>query len=189
MWAWPFIRSNLMHDRQPDLKLTLQAERAVRDAELRVRRFYGINLPEAAIDFSLRGRCAGQARIDREGRTSVRINHQLLAENLSDFLKNTIPHEIAHLVVNWQARNKRRRPRPHGPEWQAVMHDCFGLEATRCHHYRTTPARIVPRPFLYRCSCREHYLTGTLHNRISVTYQVLCKACKTPVTFIAKQNP
>jgi SprT protein len=177
-----------MQDRPPDPRIILQAERTVRAAELRARTFYGINLPEAAIDFSLRGRCAGQARVNRDGTTMVRINRQLLAENLSDFLKNTIPHEIAHLVVNWQARTKRRPPRPHGPEWQAVMHDCFGLEAARCHRYQTTPARIVPRPFLYRCSCREHYLTGTLHNRISLTYQILCKACRTPVKFIAKQK-
>jgi SprT protein len=178
-----------MHDRQPELKLTLLAETTVRMAEMRARAFYGINLPEAAIDFTLRGRCAGQARVDRDGTTCLRFNCQLLAENLPDFLKNTIPHEIAHLVVNWQARNKRRRPRPHGPEWQAVMHDCFGLEACRCHRYRTTPARIVPKPFLYRCSCREHYLTGILHNRISRDYQVLCKACKTPVRFIARLSP
>jgi SprT protein len=178
-----------MHDRRQHLELCHQAERAVREAEMHARRFYGVNLPEASIDFSLRGRCAGQARVDRDGSTSLRINRQLLAENQADYLKTTIPHEVAHLVVNWQARNKKSRPRPHGPEWQAVMHDCFGLEAARCHRYQTTPARIVPRPFLYRCTCRNHYLTGIMHNRISRTYQVLCKACKTPVKFIAKQGP
>jgi len=161
-----------------------QAEAAVRQAEGRARRFYGIDLPEALIDFSLRGRCAGQARVDRNGHTSLRINQQLLAENLDDFLKSTIPHEVAHLVVNWKARKKRQRPRPHGPEWQVVMQNCFGLEPVRCHAYVTTPARVVPRDYRYACSCREHQLTSIMHNRISRSYQALCRACRTPLKFI-----
>jgi SprT protein len=165
-----------------------QAEAVVRQAERRARRFYGIDLPEALIDFSLRGRCAGQARVDRNGHTSLRINQQLLAENLDDFLKNTIPHEIAHLVVNWKAHKRCRRPRPHGPEWQAVMQNCFGLEPVRCHAYATTPARVVPRDYLYTCSCREHQLTSIMHNRVSKSYQALCNACRTPLKFIQTRS-
>lgn len=168
--------------------LQQQAEVAIREAELRARNFYGINLPAASIDFSLRGRCAGQARIDSGGATGLRINQQLLAENFEDFLRNTIPHEVAHLVVNWQSRNKRQRPRPHGPEWQAVMQSCFGLEPRRCHNYRTTPARVVPRSFLYSCNCRDHLLTSIMHNKISRSYQALCKTCRTPLKFIAQQE-
>jgi SprT protein len=166
-----------------------QAEAAVRQAEGRARRFCGIDLPEALIDFSLRGRCAGQARVDRNGHTILRINQQLLKENLDDFLKNTIPHEVAHLAVNWKARKKRQRPRPHGPEWQAVMQNCFGLEPVRCHAYVTTPARVVPRIFLYNCNCREHWLTSIMHGRISRSSRAFCKICKTPLKFVVKRAP
>ena len=169
--------------------LQKQVEAAVRQAEERARQFYRLDLPEASIDFSLRGRCAGQARLDRHGSASLRINQQLLAENRDDFLLKTIPHEVAHLVVNWQTRNKRQRPRPHGPEWQAVMQDCYLLSPTRCHRYQTTPARVVARPFLYTCSCREHRLTSIMHNRISRNVQALCKACRTPVRFVSQQAP
>lgn len=177
-----------MPDTQKNTDIRKQAETAVRHAEKLARNFYGLNLPDASVDFSLRGRCAGQARVARNGQTCLRINQQLLAENLADFLVNTIPHEVAHLIVNWQARKRRQRPRPHGPEWQAVMQDCFNLEAQRCHSYRTTPARVVPRPFLYSCHCREHRLTNIMHSRISRSYQALCRACKTPLKFIAKQG-
>ena len=163
-------------------------EPAVRRAEKRACAFYGLDLPAATIDFSLRGLCAGQARIERNGHTCLRINRQLLMENLDDFLRNTIPHEVAHLVVNWPYRNRRLRPRPHGQEWQAVMKDCFGLEPVRCHNYRTTPARVVQRPFLYACSCREHRLTSIMHKRISRSSQALCKACRTPLRFVVKQT-
>ena len=64
------------------------------------------------------------------------------------------------------------------------MRNCFDLEAKRCHSYRTTPARIVPRPFLYACSCREHRLTSIMHNKIGLSYQALCKACRTPLQFV-----
>ncbi len=174
--------------KQDITKLRQQVETAVRQAEQRARDFYRIALPEASIDFSLRGRCAGQARVDRNGETGLRINQQLLAENLDDFLSNTIPHEVAHLVVNWQARNKRQRPRPHGPEWQAVMQSCYDLSPERCHSYQTMAARVVPRPFLYTCICREHRLTSIMHNKISRSYQALCKACKTPIKFVSQQN-
>lgn len=165
-----------------------QAEATVRLAEKRARNFYDIQLPDAKIDFSLRGRCAGQARVDRNGDTCLRINLQLLTENLDDFLNNTIPHEVSHLVVNWQARQKNQRPSPHGAEWRAVMQCCFDLEPKRCHSYRTTPARIVRRPFLYICSCRKHLLTSIMHNRISRSHQALCKVCRTQLEFVSEQK-
>ena len=177
-----------MANQPTNTDLRQQAEAAVRRAEECARNFYGIKLPDAVIDFTLRGRCAGQARVERNGDTCLRINQQLLVENLDDFLSNTIPHEVSHLIVNWQARKKRQRPRPHGPECQAVMQSCFNLEPKRCHSYQTTPARIVPRPFLYNCNCREHLLTSIMHNKISRSYQALCKACRTPLSFVARQE-
>ncbi len=175
-----------MHTTHNSEKIMQLAEAAVRAAESRARELYAIRLPEAVIDFSLRGRCAGQARVERSGETFLRINLELLANNLDDFLKQTIPHEVGHLVVNWQARKKRQRPRPHGQEWQSVMQNCYDLQPVRCHTYETTPARIVPRNFLYRCNCREHRLTRTMHNRMSRRYQALCKSCKTHLRFVAK---
>ncbi len=170
------------HSAEQIIKL---AEAAVRAAESRARERYAIRLPGAVIDFALRGRCAGQAKVEQNGRTLLRINLELLTNNLDDFLKQTIPHEVSHLVVNWQARKKRQRPRPHGPEWQAVMRDCYNLQPVRCHTYATTPARIVPRNFLYRCNCREHRLTRIMHNRMSCRYQAWCKGCKTHLRFVA----
>jgi len=175
-----------MHTTHNSEKIKQFAEAAVRAAENRARALYAIRLPEAVIDFTLRGRCAGQARVERNGRTFLRINLELLTNNLDDFLKQTIPHEVGHLVVNWQARKKRQRPRPHGPEWQSVMRDCYNLQPVRCHTYQTTPSRIVPRNFLYRCNCREHRLTSIMHNRMSRRYRALCKSCKTHLRFVAK---
>lgn len=164
------------------------AKQAVQAAERRVRDHYRLDLPSATLDFSLRGRCAGQARIAQDGRSLLRINLQLLAENLEDFLAVTIPHEVAHLAVLWRTRGHRQRPRPHGPEWQAVMRDCFALEPVRCHDYRTTPARVVRRPFIYACPCREHRLTSTMHNRIRRAGGAACRRCRTVLRFLRLDN-
>lgn len=164
------------------------ANGAISKALDRVRKHYGLELPEPSVDYSLRGRCAGQAFIDRNGLPGLRINQKLLEDNLDDFLKQTIPHEVAHLAVQWQTFKTRQRVKPHGQEWQSVMRDCFGLEPTRCHSYQTTPARVVARSFLYRCQCRQHLLTNIMHKRISRSLQALCKSCKGPLQFIEKQE-
>lgn len=164
------------------------AKQAVRKCQDKVRQHYQLDLPDAEIDFSLRGRCAGQAQLSAAGQARLRINLQLLKENLDDFLHQTIPHEIAHLVVLWQNRKTRKRPKPHGPEWQRVMQDCFELMPTRCHSYQTTPARVVPRSYTYRCNCQQHMLTSIMHKRLTKKFQAFCKQCRSPLTFIAKQK-
>jgi len=174
---------------QPPLSpLQKIAESAVRQAEERARHYYGLALPAASISYSLRGHSAGQALVTANGRTSLRFNQKLLEENREDFIRQTIPHEVAHLVVNWQARKRRQRPRPHGPEWQAVMRDCFALEPRRCHSYATTAARVVLRNFVYSCGCREHHLTGIMHRKISTHTLALCKQCRGPLRFITEQT-
>ena len=114
------------------------------------------------------------------------FNIDLMRENPEHYWNDTIPHEVAHLVVNWQARKQRQRPRPHGPEWQLVMQSCYGLQALRCHSYQTRPARCIPRNFLYRCHCREHRLTSIMHKKLSKHYQALCKSCRTQLKFVAE---
>ena len=166
--------------------LAAQVREAVNDAVERIADFAGVRLPAVQLDFGLRGHCAGQARV--AGRElQVRVNLELLHRYQADYLAQTIPHEVAHLYVLWRHRFKRRKPRPHGPEWQVVMQDCFGLEPQRCHSYETRPARSVPRAFLYACSCREHRLTSIMHNRIKTARQALCRYCRAPLRFVGKQ--
>jgi SprT protein len=177
--------STVLRSHQTELQAA--AEQAVRRAEARARAHYAIDLPDAVIDLSLRGRCAGQARLERST-TLLRFNLQLLSENRGDFLAVTIPHEVAHLVVLWRSRGSRRRPKPHGVEWQSVMRNCFGLVPQRCHDYATVAARVVPHCFIYRCSCREHHLTSIIHNRIRRGPGALCRSCHTLLVFIRRRD-
>lgn len=157
---------------------------AVRDAWRKACAHYGLGaLPEPALDFSLRGKMAGQAgwRITALGRKKqavdfrLRFNLEAYALHPADMLGDTVPHEIAHLIVVAHFGPGRR---PHGPEWQQVMRDCFGLAPRRTHQLALTPARTVERCFIYACKCREHEFTSIRHQRVRRGRSLYtCKAC------------
>lgn len=139
------------------------------------------SLPE--IDFSLRGRVAAQAgwRIRSQGlrKTAgdfrLRFNLQAYNINPDEMLKDTVPHEIAHLIVVmlWGPGC-----RPHGAEWRQVMQECFNLAAQRTHNLPLAPSRTLKRTFAYACKCREHRLTSIRHRRMEGGQSIYrCRDC------------
>ena len=114
-------------------------------------------------------------KIVKKSEVLVRFNPVLLIENRDSFLAQTVPHEIAHVVAH---SLHNRQIRPHGSEWQQVMH-FFGAENRRCHSYdvqRSAPRRY--RRFSYRCGCQEHQLTTIRHNRIAKGQRYICRSCR-----------
>ncbi len=147
-------------------------------------------ISEPSVDFSLRGRAAGQARATgnpwNKGRQpfdlTLRFNLQAYELDPEQFLAETVPHEVAHLI-NWLRFHGRAGA--HGPEWAAIMTECFGLPASRTHTLDLLPARrVVPR-HLYRCACRDHLLTAIRHRRVQLQLaQYRCRSCGAPLQFI-----
>lgn len=88
------------------------------------------------VSFDLRGTTAGQAY---PGKNHIRLNGQLLNENIDDFIEQTVGHEWAHLAA---ANLHGQKIRSHGPEWKRVMQR-LGLDPARCHTYTTKKARTV----------------------------------------------
>ena len=106
--------------------------------------------------FDLKGRVAGQFW-HHNIKCWFRWNLPLAIQNSDDFLINTVGHEVAHLITH----HTYPRATSHGYEWKSVMVN-LGLEPARCHSYKTTPARTVPRPFTYLCQCGDiHRITAT----------------------------
>ncbi len=139
---------------------------------------FGIAIPEVSVRFDLRGGAAGQAVFSRCGKIAVRYNRMLLQENGEEFLRRTVPHEVAHVVVRLL---HGPRCRPHGREWQRVMAH-FGAEAIRCHSFdirRAATRRL--RRFAYRCGCREFALTSIRHGRVQRGQVYLCRDCRQPL--------
>ncbi|MGH8528334.1 MAG: SprT-like domain-containing protein [Nevskiales bacterium] len=129
--------------------------------------------PVPRIDCALRGLQAGQAYVEDN---LIRLNGGLLRAHGDSFLRETLPHELAHLIV-WRLHG--RRVRPHGAEWQAVMR-LFGAEPERCHSFEVQPSRRQ-REYVYRCACKTHQLSAVRHGRIQRGGRYVCLHCQTPL--------
>jgi len=95
----------------------------------------------------------------------LNFNRVLLLENTEDVIKNTIPHEVAHLVTG---KVFPRAKQSHGKEWRLVCKTLYGCELSRCHSYSVENARIRKRPLtrhVYHCGCALHLFTKGEHEK------------------------
>lgn len=161
-----------------DTRLQERVRQQVEQRMAEAERHFGRRLPRPDIRFDLTGKTAGQA--ERSG-AFVRFNMVLLRENTEDFLRRTVPHEVAHVVV---ARVHGPGTRPHGPEWKNVMAELFGADASRCHEYDVTNAARRARarhPLV--CGCGTHHVTPRLVAQVVRSPgSRICRKCRSPLT-------
>lgn len=128
--------------------------------------------------FDLKGATAGQLitrTITRSKKVyQIRLNHRLMKDNMTFFLDQVLPHEIAHMVVD---RVYGARVKPHGIEWQSVMRQCFRVDPARCHSLEVEPARQHRRDYIYRCDCQQHEFTARRHKNAQKGSQYICRTC------------
>jgi SprT protein len=159
-------------------ELLERARQETRELIRRAQRHYRINIPSVEIRFDLRGTAAGMVLFPQSRAPVIRYNPILLQHNRQDFLSQTLPHEVAHLI----ARTLYGKAiRPHGNEWKSVM-QFFGANGLRCHNYTTEniPVRKLRR-FPYTCGCQQHQLTTIRHNRIQKGLTYRCRQCGEPL--------
>lgn len=140
--------------------------------------------------FDLKGRTAGMYKVTGSGRRiqrQIRYNPWIFAKYYENNLTVTVPHEVAHYLVDCihNAKWKGRRVRPHGTEWKAVM-DAFGVDSsvTSTFDLGGIPTR-QHRQFEYLCSCKIHQLGIRRHNKVSrgeASY--LCRHCGVPLKLV-----
>ncbi len=140
---------------------------------------YGIAMAPVAIRFDLRGASAGIYRSDGRERL-IRYNVPIFARYFGANLEETVPHEVAHYVVD--VVFGRRGVRPHGVQWRDVMSD-FGVPATVRHDWNLDGLGVRrQRRFTYRCGCGVHEVTAVRHNRIRDRGAVYrCRRCRAPL--------
>jgi SprT protein len=161
---------------QRDARPGLEGLARERVAELlaRAESHFGIGIARPEIRFDLRGKAAGQFRSRDGHHCELRFNRELMLRHGERFLDRTVPHEAAHLVAFLL---NGPRVRPHGKEWQAIMH-LFGTAPERCHEYDVAGLQTRRlRRYLYRCACRAHQLSSIRHNRILRGQTYFCRAC------------
>lgn len=125
--------------------------------------------------FDLKGRAAGMYKVNKNRRI-IRYNPYIFARYFDENLASTVPHEVAHYVVD--VLYGMRNILPHGKEWRNVMLSLnadpsvtcrFDLDGMPTRHYQK---------FIYRCSCRAHELTRIRHNRVLKGIHYSCRSCK-----------
>ena len=136
-------------------------------------------IPRGRITFRMRGLSAGEA-CRTSGQTNY--NSELLERYGEDFIREIVPHEVAHVVTSavWP------RAKPHGPEWRSVM-EFFGARPSVTHGFDSKPSRRVSR-IPYACACPEHHLmTRRAHVRIQRgTVEYSCRKCRRTLVYVGR---
>ena len=98
-----------------------------------------------------------------------------VAGNQEDFLRQTVAHEVAHLVAHQLFGD---RIQAHGEEWQLIMRGVYELPPNRCHNYEVQ-RRVVTR-YIYRCPCpqSDFPFTAQRHKLVRQGRRYLCKRCR-----------
>ena len=143
-------------------------------------KFYNRQFELPEIDYSLRGCVSGQAIASR---TMLKFNVPIAIQNVDVYIKQTVPHEVAHLIefVLYGCIGHKRN-------WKTIMSLVFGLQPLRCHSYDTSEYKRNRTKYVYKCNCSEHWISAIRHNRMHngiTTYR--CRNCRTPITYTNKK--
>ena len=139
----------------------------------------GCHFDNIPVYFDLKGRTAGMYKVMGRGllsRRIIRYNPWIFAKYYENNLAVTVPHEVAHYLVD--CVHSIRKVRPHGAEWKSVM-NAFGVDTsvTAKFDLEGIPARQY-RQFEYVCVCKTHQLGARCHNKVSRgEANYLCRNC------------
>jgi SprT protein len=147
-----------------------------------IARSKGIDLPKIEVCFNLKGTVAGMF-CTRFGKKFFRVNLILAFENIENYLKQIIPHEFSHYIVNHSF--SLNNPSPHGIQWKKTMRFIFGLNPERCHNYDTTNVKRNVKTYMYKCLCRQIEISSIRHRRIQTNQKnYICKICHQRIEFV-----
>jgi SprT protein len=123
-------------------------------------RLYG-KLPQLQIRYDLRGKAIGKAG-RKNGVWYLRFNREAIEKHWDDMVKDTIPHEVAHIVCFVHTHLGGSN---HNAVWQRVAIS-LGSTGKRCHSLEVSNARAVKR-FIYRTPLGvEVALASIRHNKV-----------------------
>jgi SprT protein len=115
----------------------------------------------------------------------IELNTVLFLENTEEFFNRTIPHEVAHLVVNELYPTSKQN---HGPEFRLVM-STYNADPKTYHTYNTDSVRKPKKLFVYTCTCKDNVFkfSTRMHNSIVKEKQIRgCRTCEVQVKFTGK---
>ena len=149
---------------------------------LQAEAFFRRRFTRPIVSLKLRGQKAGVAHLDEN---LLRFNPKLYAENRDHFLKQTVAHEVAHMIAREMFGPHIQ---PHGEEWQLIMQGVYELPADRCHTYEIQ-RRSVTR-YVYSCACpdRDFPFSAQRHTLVRKGRRYYCRSCKATLVFSGQQR-
>ncbi|GGA97149.1 SprT family zinc-dependent metalloprotease [Agarivorans gilvus] len=129
--------------------------------------------PEIVLSQRL-SKVAGSANLSQ---WRLRFNAHFYAQDCEDFLRHTVPHEVAHLICH----ALYGRVKPHGKEWQSIMLKVFNCPPHTTHRYSLS--EMPMKSFTYQCACQQHQLGIRRHNKVLQGAQYCCKQCRQRLIF------
>ena len=145
-------------------------------------RYFNRPFPLPDVSFRRSGKNAGTAFLQQN---RVNFHPVLLAANKAAFFSDVIPHEVSHLIT-WHTAGKRRRVKPHGPEWQAVMQHVYGVSPSTTHDFDLSVLGLTT--FNYRCGCQTIELSVRRHNNVKKGMTYRCRRCGENLVFVEKSG-
>ncbi|OOF58789.1 SprT family zinc-dependent metalloprotease [Rodentibacter myodis] len=156
--------------------LKMQVQRKLTESLRLATAYFKREFVMPTVSYDLRGTKAGVAYLQKN---EIKFNRTLLLENSTEFIRQVVPHELAHLII-YQVFG---RVKPHGVEWKALMNQVFHLPAETCHQFDVQ--NVQGKTFEYRCHCQTHLLSIRRHNRIlKEKVEYLCRKCKGKLIFV-----
>lgn len=150
--------------------LKMQVQRQLKRDWQKANAFFNKEFLFPCLNYELRGKRAGVAYLQQN---EIRLNPILLVENGEAFVRQVVPHELAHLLVYQQFG----RVQPHGKEWKMIMEQVLNVPADIYHSFSTE--NVQGSTFAYRCDCQIHQLSIRRHNAIlRQQRQYSCRKCK-----------
>lgn len=131
------------------------------------------------------GKVAGRAHYKNN---MIELNAIMMHDNMDEFMNETIPHEFAHLAVNYTYANAKQA---HGPEFRAVCRQ-LGAQGTTYHNMNTVNAVRAKDPakklFSYKCDdgCKTFNFTQIRHTKVKNGTRYLCTSCRKVLKFVAE---
>lgn len=155
--------------------LKMQVQRQLKRDLDTANRYFNKTFVPPTLNYNVRGRKAGVAYLQQN---EIRLNPTLLAENGDAFIRQVVPHELAHLLVFQHFG----RVQPHGKEWKMMMEQVLNVPANIYHAFDTQ--NVEGQTFHYLCECQTHQLSIRRHNAVlRQNRQYLCRKCGKTLRF------
>jgi len=153
----------------------------------KANKIFNINMNYPTVRFNLTGKVAGWAERSYFGNHRITYNKILLQENGNSFIKEVVPHEVAHLVTHEIYGDNIQS---HGKEWTGVMVK-LGREPKRCHRfYVGNSKKHIVGQFAYNCKCNiPRYFGKKKHQNVREGKAVyMCHRCNSVLRHEATQR-